>query len=217
VEAQQIASIAEDVYYNIIATRDIPEHRELIKLTTLSDNNFPTHFLYPTNLKSLQIVWYDTSSDNSFEYTEIHWVDPLDFVNRSDNTADDYDAVLDRVAGTTLRIVNNKAPEYYTSFDDEHVIMDSYDSSIESTLKQDKVRAYGTVYPVFQQTDSYTPDFDNTVFPYYIAEVKSTVMSLLKGGPDPKVEQAARRQKSYIQNDMFKTQRPNDWTNYGRR
>ena len=36
IEAQQVASIVEDTYYNIIATRHIPEHQELIKLTALS-------------------------------------------------------------------------------------------------------------------------------------------------------------------------------------
>ena len=52
--------------------------------------------------------------------------------------------------------------------------------------------------------------------PYLIAEAKATAGSLLKGYSDPKVEQAARRQKVYIQNDRFNTQRSNTRRAYGR-
>jgi hypothetical protein len=53
--------------------------------------------------------------------------------------------------------------------------------------------------------------------PYLLAEAKSTCFSLFKGGSDPKVEQAARRLKSYVQNDMHKSVRPNKRTHYGRK
>ena len=35
VEAQQVASVVEDTYFNIIAARDIPEHNKLIPLVSL--------------------------------------------------------------------------------------------------------------------------------------------------------------------------------------
>ena len=107
-------------------------------------------------------------------------------------------------------------PRYYTSFDDDHIIMDAYDSSVESTLQTSKSRAYGTVYPTFSITDSFEPDLDDTMLPYLLAEAKSTCFSLFKSGSDPKVEQAARRLKSYVQNDMYKTKRANKRPNYGR-
>ena len=44
-----------------------------------------------------------------------------------------------------------------------------------------------------------------TLMPLLLAESKSTSMSLFKGGSDPKIEQAARRLKSYVQNDQYKT------------
>lgn len=213
VEAEQIASVVESVYYNTIAPRHIPEHQELIKLTAASDNSYPTHFQYGDNVKEVEIVWYQNSDG---EYREVYWKDPLEFLYLTDRDNENYDAVLDKNAGTTLRIANDVHPTFYTSFDDNWVIFNSYESSVESSLQQSKVRAWGTVYPVFSQTDNYVPDLDSTLFPYLIAESKSTAMSLFKGGPDPKIEQAARRQKSYIQNDMYKTKRGNKWSNYGR-
>ena len=36
VEAQQVASVVEDTYFNIIAARSIPEHNKLIPLVSLT-------------------------------------------------------------------------------------------------------------------------------------------------------------------------------------
>mgnify|MGYP000149502562 CR=1 FL=1 len=57
-------------------------------------------------------------------------------------------------------------PSFYTSFDDEHIVMDSYKSSVETTLQNSKTQAYGVVYPTFTISDTFTPDLDDTLFPY---------------------------------------------------
>jgi len=213
VEAQQVASIVRDTYFNIIATRKIPEHQELLKMTAASDSEFPTHFHYPENVKEITALWYE---DKNGDYKKIVWCEPMDFLSRTDTIQEDYDTVLDKNGGTKLRILNDQDPRFYTSFDDYWIVLNSYDSTTEDTLQESKVRAYGTKYPTFQISDGFTPDLDATLYPYFLAEAKSTAMSLLKGGSDPKVEQAARRQKAFMQNDMYRTKRPNHWSNFGR-
>jgi len=215
-ESDQIASIIEDTFYVMITNRIIPEHNSFLKLTSLSNSEFPTHFEYPANTNGITGVWYDKSDDNSFEYKPVEWMNPMDFIHMIDNFQTDYKAVKDREAGTTLRIRNNKQPEYYTSFDDKHLVMDSYDASVDTTLTTAKSRAYGTTYPTFTIDDNFVPDIDEHLFPYLLAESKSVSFSLLAGGADQKIEQQARRQKSYLQNDKYRSQRPNKWTNYGR-
>ena len=213
VEAQQVASIVEDVFNNMIATKVIPEHKGLLKLTPATDSAYPTHFNYPENVKEVTDVWYEHEDGL---YRCVEWVEPLEFLYRIDGIQEDYDTVLDKNGGTNLRIRNSKDPTFYTSFDDYYIVMNSYKSTVDSTLQSSKVRAYGTTYPVFQMVDSYVPEVDATMFPYLLAECKSAAMSLLKGVTDPKVEQAARRQKAFMQNDMYRTKRPNNWSNYGR-
>lgn len=214
VEAQQIASVVEDTYYNIIAARDIPEHNKLLSLVAMSDSNKPTHFRYPTNTKAIRRIDYNIGTTSEKNFREIVWVDPLLFIQRMDETGllvETYDGNVDIFVSTDV------APSYYTSFDDEYIIMNSYDSSVDSTLQASKTRAFGSVYPTFSQTDSFEPDLDNTMLPLLLAEAKSTCFSLFKGGSDPKVEQAARRLKSYVQNDMYKSVRPNKRPHYGRK
>ena len=202
VEAQQVASVVEDTYFNIIAARDIPEHNKLIPLVSLANNAKPTHFTYPARTKQLMRVDYNIGTASSPDYREIVYVEPLVFIDRMDETAKKVTTVDQSVE---LFVGNDKDPSYYTSFNDNHIIMDAYDASVEANLASNKTRAFCAIYPTFSQTDSFAIDLDQTLMPLLLAEAKSACMSLFKGGSDPKVEQSARRLKSYVQNDQYKT------------
>lgn len=215
VEAQQVASVIQDTYFNIIAAREIPEHKQMLQLTSLSNNQKPTHFRYPNNTKEIEKLFYNTAYTGS-TYTEVYFLEPIDFLNRVDESATNTLQVQTVAGNVPVFVMTDRMPKYYTSFDDDHIIMDSYDVSVEAILQQSKTRAYGTVYPSFQIDDAFEPDLDDTLLPYLLAEAKSTCFSLFKSGSDPKVEQAARRLKSYTQNDMYKTKRENKRPHYGR-
>ena len=202
VEAQQVASVVEDTYFNIIAARSIPEHNKLIPLVSLSSTARPTHFTYPARTKQLMRVDYNIGTASVPDYREIVYVEPLVFMDRMDQTAKKVTTVDQSVE---LFVGNDKDPSYYTSFNDNHIIMDAYDASVEANLASNKTRAFCAIYPTFSQTDSFAIDLDQTLMPLLLAESKSACMSLFKGGSDPKVEQAARRLKSYVQNDQYKT------------
>jgi len=217
VEAQQIASVIEDTYFNIIAARDIPEHRQLLKLTSLSSTVRPTHFQYPTNTRDIVSLSYNIDTSGGVNYQEIYFVEPLDFLNRMPAVNAGTTLVVPDVnSSTSLVVFTDRMPTYYTSFDDLHIVMNAYDVTVENTLQASKTRAYGTVYPTFTIADSFVPDLDDTMLPYLLAEAKSTCFSLFKSGSDPKIEQAARRLKSFVQNDMYRTKRPNVRNHYGR-
>ena len=217
IEAQQVASMVEDVFYEMAAVRLVPEHDELGKLTALSDTAYPTHFEYPANYKSIDGVWYDVSTDGTNQYREIKYCEPRKFLSLVDGRSPDATVnVSDKHGGTNLRIFNDRMPTYYTSFDDHYVVFDAYDATVDTTLQESKTRILATKIPTFSQTDDYTPDLDEEFHPYLLNEAKSRAFSLLKGGSDPKIEQAARRQKSYMQNDRYKTKKESKRPMYGR-
>lgn len=218
-EGEQAATIIEHTFYDMIANRMIPEHQELIALTPLSDNLYPTHFLYPDNVKEICKVWYDRTKAlvGTGEYYEVKWLDPLDFLARIDNFSGTYQTVNDKNAGTKLRIQTDKFPQYYTSFDDKYIIMDSIDLTYDDTLQESKVRALGVKFPIFDRfDDNYYPDIDDHMYPYLISESRSRFMDWYKGGTTSKAEQAARRNKIHIQNDKYRTERSNTRNDYGR-
>ena len=215
IEAEQIASVVRDVYFNMVSTRMIPEHQELLTLTSLSSIARPTHFIIPEDVKKIEIVQYNISATGT-DFRTLKYMEPIEFLSL--NAEGDATISVNSVNGNVpVLIRNDKAPSYFTLFDDEHVVMDSYDSTISQTLTSSKTRCYGHKIPSFTISDDFTPDVDEVLFPYLIAESKSTCFSLFKNGVDQKIEQAARRQKSYVQNDMHRLKQSNKRPTYGRR
>ena len=216
-EAQQIASVIETTFYNIISARDIPEHKQTVPLISLSDSSRPTHFKYPVNTVNIISIMYNVHTSGGLTYKEVKFIEPEDFLRMQPSSDAGSTLVVPDVGSTTSLVVfSNRMPSYYTSFDDEYIVMDSYDISQEATLVSAKTRAFGTVYPTFTISDAFEPDLDDTMLPYLLAESKSACFSLFKSGSDPKVEQSARRLKSYVQNDMYRTKRGNKRVDYWR-
>lgn len=221
-EAEQLATIIEHVFYDIIATRSTPEHNELIKLTAASDSAYPVHFSIPDNVNSIVNFWYDVTkaSTGTGDYRELHWLDPVEFLQRADGLSDTdttTSTFLDKNGGTKVKVQNNKSPEYYTSFDDHWVVCDSYNSAYDTTLQESKCRVLGNRYPVFDRfTESYVPDIDANFFPYLISESRSRYLDWLQGGTTRKAEEAARRAKVHLRNDKYNILRGNVRNQYGR-
>lgn len=218
-EGEQAATIVEHTFYDMIANRMIPEHQELIALTPASDSAYPTHFHFPDNVKEICKVWYDRTKNltGTGEYYEVKYLDPIEFLSRIDNYSGTYQTVLDKNAGTKLRIQTDKFPEFYTSFDDEWLIFDSINLTYDDTLQESKVRALGVKFPVFDRfDDGYYPDIDDHLYPYLISESRSRFMDWYKGGTTRKAEEAARRNKVHAQNDKYRTPQANQRNNYGR-
>lgn len=220
VEATQIANICRSVYYDVITTVDLPEHTELMSVSGLSNSSRPNYMdaNSVTEIKEFRYNVSDTAGE--LEYKLIDYVLPEDFIQRivtRDTSQTEVIIVTDPTNGISLPIINNKMPDYYTSFDDRYLCFDSYDSAVDSTLQSSKTMVLGIKLPSFTMTDASVPDMDDTIFPYYLAEVKSRALSLLKGGPDPKVEQFARKHRYFQRNNRYKTGEQRILNDYGRK
>lgn len=223
IEATQVANIVVQTYFDLISDRIVPEHFELFRLIALSDSERPNYMRLPDTAANLSSVEYNKSVCDPLlqEYREIFWRDPLVFIRdtRTRNSSDStIKTVLDFNGTTELLIFNDRMPSFYTSFDNKHIVMDSWDLSVDTTLQASKSRGYGELIPTVTLTDTFTFDFEARYFPYLVAEAKSRSFSVLHKTLDQKVEQTARRHKSFIQKEKwrFDTQKPNDRRYYGR-
>ena len=224
-EAEQVASVLAETFNEIIQTREIPEHRRLLKLTPASDSEYPTEFTYEDNVTAITKVWYDvqknTSPTNAARlYKEIYWRDPEDFLYILDGVGSagtDYTTVLEKDSGTVMRIRNNAFPTYYTSFDDEVIIMDAFHSGYDDTLQASKVRAMGVVEPIFEQYNgAFEVPLDPAYTQYLLKEATARCFDLYKGGTTAKLEQSTKRVKNHLMKSRFRTTRDNIRNDYGR-
>ena len=216
-EAIQVSSIIEDQYFLMVSNRVIPEHKELIKLTAASDSTFPTHFRYPSQVSSVERVWYAT--DDVYSYKELTWLEPEDFLKLTDGLQSNYVATTTKVGGTALRVNNNAMPTYYTSFDDDWIVMNSYKATVDTTLQESKSRASVVKLPTWSpHDDTFIPDIDDQYFSLLIQESKVVALSELKNGGDVQVaDRAASRSRAALQQGSSrKNKKEKAWSHYGR-
>ena len=217
-EAQDIASICEDVYHAFCAEKKIPEHQELTQLEALSDTDFPTHFKFGSRISELKKVFYDQSEvSGQTDWREVIYVSPLDFLLRTDNIVESKVLVSDKKGGTSLSIRNDQYPTFYTSFDNEHIVMNAYKATVDSTLQQSKSRAYSTKFPPFTIEDSFIPDLDDMLSVLFLAECKVNVSNTLEKEVPPKLEQEVRRLRGFSQGARDKVRKGYKPHGFGRK
>lgn len=220
-EAEQIVTIIRTVYRDLVSNRNWPHLKQAITLTPSGDTAKPTHVTIEDDVKELVLLNYDTSSDTETRtrYLEMTWLENDDFLRRANalNTDESYVQKVTDPSGIIINIRNDKAPKYYTSFDDSTLIFDSFDSDVEATLQSSKFQAIAYKMPVFQATDSFEIDLPEEAFSALYNEAKSLAFIELRQVNHAKAEQEARRQQRWLAREASKLKGGVRYPNYGRR
>jgi len=220
VESLQVAQIIKTTYYNIIDGRDYDFLYELFQLDASGTSSRPTHMKLPENIIDLKYIKYNckTLTDTKDKYLKIKYLMPEDFmevVDSRDSSKSNVTVVTDPT-GISINVMNDKAPEYFTSFDDENLVFDSYDSEVDTTLQNNKTQCHGKRSVAFTLLDSFTPDLPVQMFSYLLAEAKSTSFMTLKQMPNAKAEQISNSQKRRMSQDAWRVKNGIHYPNYGR-
>jgi hypothetical protein len=88
---------------------------------------------------------------------------------------------------------NDKAPEYYTTFDDHTLIFDSFDVAVENTLQKTKTLAYGKKDQTWTEEDDFVPFIDKEMAILLLNEAKGLAFLELKQVGHPRAEQTGHR------------------------
>lgn len=207
-EAAQVAQIVKTTYQAMMSNRNWPHTAVALNIIPSANNLLPTHTTLPDNVKELISVYYDVKKfgETRLNYKQIKYLDPDDFLrytNQRNNDDVNCDVIQDP-SGVKILIMTNKAPEYYTSFDDETMVFDSYDSEVDSTIQANKTQVRAYTIPVFEMIDSFVPDLPDEAFAALIEEAKSKAMFKLKQTQDIKAEQEANRQQRWLSRKAWK-------------
>ena len=211
-EATQIANIIRSTFENLYYPHSILEHKEFLRVED-PFNAYGFTLSSPSHLKgsfiSLDRLWYNVGDNTNPEYKELYYVPPLEFVSRTDSLQEDFDLVFLGTDAGHVKVGNKDNPEFYTSFDDVRVLLNSRPPGFEHNI-----RAYGTLIPEFVLDDNFIPPIDADKFPELIEESKAVAFEVMKGYVPAKVEQHARRAR-YITRDkgIWSIGR---WANYSR-
>ena len=220
-EATQVAQIVKSTYFAMMSNRNWPHTRQTVQVLPSGDSALPTHMKVQESIKELCFINYNKvkSGETRKIYQAIKYLYPDDFLrvtNRRNNDNSDIDVITDPT-GVELLIKSNTAPTYYTSFDDEALVFDSYDSTVDTTLQQSKVQAQAYVIPTWSQEDDFIPDLPEEAFTALLEESKSRAMLKLKQVQDIKAEQESSRQQRWLSRKARRVEGGVRYPNYGRR
>lgn len=220
-EAEQVASIVRSTYRAMISNRNWPHTLTTVNLTPSGDNLLPTHMTVEEDIKELVSLYYNKveQGDTRVRYDEIKWKDPDEFLRLVFNRNSEANNVqtVDDPSGVKLLILNDKAPDYYTSFDDNTLVFDSFDSEVDSTLQSNKTLARAYVTPEFVLEDTHTPDLPEEAFSALIEEAKSKASLKLNEVQDMKSEQEAGRQQRWLSRKAWRVKGGIRYPDYGRK
>lgn len=204
IEAEQAALVIKETFYDIIDNVPQPDYEGLIQLEGLADTDKPTYLHMPSEQNEIYWIKYDWQTNSDVTYVDLKYLQPLDFITRSMEASgnDDTQEVVDD-SGVTLIIRTDANPCFWTSFDNEYIICDAFDISLEDTLQSSKVLCWGKREPTWEQVDEFVPDLRPNMFPYLLSAAKSTFYINYKVA-NPNEDKKARRQLVRSQNKKYR-------------
>lgn len=226
-ESQQVVAIIKRCYGNLATRVGYPEKKGFFGLTPSGTTAKPTIMYLPSTVLSVEWLKYDSKTfgqtDAYFKYVEFV---PLDeFLDRMHGYVPSQDTNLQTfthsVNGQDIQFIvrKDKAPQWYTTWDDYTFIFDSYDQAVDSTLQSSKTLGWGQQDLTWTLSDSFVIPFDDHQL--ILNEAIAWAWAELKQSQNVKAEREVRNQLVATQREKiaipgyknYQTETPN----YGRK
>lgn len=207
-DAILVAREAEDTFYDLVNRNEWPERFDLIEIESVGDTNNPTALRLPDNVLNISSLRYDVTGpdDTDTIIREIEQLDTEDFLDRIYNRSDiDDDIVTVDYKGIPLYIFDIQAPTFFTTFDNEFIIFDSWYASQETTVQGSKTIVQASSIPTFEFDDDYIIPLEATTYPLYLSEVAAAASMYLNGAQSPEDERRRNRGISRLRQSAFRT------------
>ena len=213
VESLQVVEVIKAVYDDIISRSDLQTSKTLFNLTASGSITKPTLMSKPTGIDKLEWVKYNCikAGDTDPNWAYIQYLPPAQYIEMmhqpvlTDSTISSFNHTFPDGSNIRFYYRNERAPSYYTTFDDGTMFFDAYDSAVESALQTSKTLCYGSRISDFQAVDSYVPNLQPQQFSLLLNEAKSLAWAELKQTVHQKAEQTARRNWVHLQKTRNQT------------
>jgi len=181
-EASRAENIAKDVFYQFISRKLWPNKRELSPLESLSDLSRRTCLRVPNNVSRVEEIKYNVGTLDAPVWRDLEYVEPEVFAERMlmnpSDQPDNY--VTTTVDGVKFNVRKDYGPSCWSSFDDEVIVLDSYDSTKEDTVQGSKTAAWVYTEPQWPLTKNDIIPLPPRYFPTYLALAKATATEKIK-------------------------------------
>lgn len=204
-EAYRAARIARDVYLRLFSdVSNFKPHGRVLPLESLADLSKPTHLLIPESVQRIQdsVLEYNLDDERT-SYYQLTYLQPLEFLRliRNRTGTDTGAVVVTEDTGSEYVVYNNRQPQHWTSFDDQHIVMDSWNLEESDTVVASRTRMYATVIPTFVLEDDFVVPIPVHLEYTYLDNFVDEAALLMRNEPLPRVAQRARASRIKLQQD----------------
>ena len=162
--------------------------------------------------------------DWKLSYKKIEWLEPSEFIelsNTRDSSSDNVSPVagqLDRwinaltlpyssrVEGATVNVYTDRAPTYYTSFDNTSLVLDSFDKAMSDTLPAFLLECFGYYLPTWLPEDSFKIPLEEKLYPLYLSALTSACSVQLLSTQNIEEERRQMRGISRLRREAYTTE-----------
>ncbi len=221
-ESQRVANIIKRTFFDLATEMDLPTAEELFVLEAQADTLRPTHMKIPNNVYELGWIKYDQKTDSldtRIRYGEIWFLEPEEFFMRvsTRNSDDSNQQVVTDPTNINLIIQTDLNPTYWTSFDGEFVVFDSFDNTISTTIEVSKVVCHGRVGKTWVHQDTAIPDIPEHLEPTLLAIAEERAFAWVKQAENRVATDNARRFRIHGKSDKDRILRKvTPYPNFGR-
>jgi len=219
-ESLQVAQLVKTTYLELIDNKNWPHLKTIAQFDSATTAN-PVKMKLPEAVKELVSVRYNKrkSTDTRDKYAEVSYLDPEDFLDQTNGRNEDEANVAEVIdyGLTKFFIRNDIAPTYWTSFDDEYIMFDAYDSTVDTTLQGSKTQVVIYKDPTWSMENAFIPDLPSEAFSRLVAEAKSVAFNEIKQSPNAKAEQQSARQGNWLSRKAWRAAGGIKHPDYGRK
>lgn len=217
VESRGVATEVRDSFRHIVSNSEDYQTEGYIQLEGLADATFYNQLRLPDNVLNIHEFWM---TDQNNRRIVLEYLPPKEFVDMLFNNEGARQVPAAGTIGPTFPVGNCRDPEYYTTFDEKHIFLDSVDLEVNDTVHAARTGARATIAAEFRLEDDFVPPLFADEFPLLLNEVIDASFINFKGVSNSKAQSRARQQKVMKQNnrDRIQTSEPKVRTpSYGRR
>lgn len=216
-EVTDIQSILQQTFEEIISRKSWKFLKDRPLQLDERTSDMKCNLTIPPQVTRIQCLKY---VDVNGKHTELDFLEPCDFVTMTYERNPDRDDIdtINNADGVPLYIINDKPPRYWTSFDEEEVTLDAYESSKSDGVVYTDSVIIATVVPVVDWTDeAATLPVPERMEILILNEAKASANYQLRQTSDPRSERIARRQNVSLRENEPKTRDTEQEKTYGRR
>lgn len=226
-ESQQVVDIIQTVYFDIVSIGELPRDDDLFQLVASGSSALPVTMTLPSTVADIRWIKYNNATVDapSAIYQPVYPMALIDFIEMAtgmDASASNVQSYTHTINGAsfTLYCNNDRAPQYYTTTNDNTLLFDSYDNTVDTTLQSSKTMVFGQKVFSWSSIDTFVPPLDDKQMQRLLHESKALAFAELKQTPHLKAEKAAREIKIDQQTSKHKIPTQTDYDlipNLGRR